>query len=161
MHHVSFSTEFEDMTRIETTVRGQPRVTRRTGLREGSVRLDRVESPRRLYDIHEASLAHFAANEPRRWCEDESIEGRLLASFARRMTSLCRLGYYWLDTEKAAYRPTWKGAILMTWHRRWPGRAILHVSRWWETQSVLRKIGMNQAVGRSRHRTAQKPASGP
>jgi hypothetical protein len=137
-----FSTEFADLTRLETGVGDMMRLFTQTRTRAGSLRLARVESLERLYQIHKASLAHFAANEPARWDENESVEGRLQAHAIRNVIDQAKAGHYWFDPDLGVFRLTWRGAILVTWNLRVPGRQIRLRSARSKAARVLREIGV-------------------
>jgi hypothetical protein len=135
-----FSTEFADLTRLETGVGDMMCLFTPAGTRAGSLRLARVESLERLYQIHEASLAHFAAHEPVRWDEKESVEGRLEANAIRNVIDQAKAGYYWFDPDPGVFRLTWRGAILATWNLRMPGRQMQLLSARITAARVLREI---------------------
>lgn len=48
--------------------------------------------------------------------ERKYLESNLTKDFAQQ----AELGFYYLNCENTKYRPTWKGAILMTWKQIWP-----------------------------------------
>jgi hypothetical protein len=135
-----FSTEFADLTRLETGVGDMMCLFTPAGTRAGSLRLARVESLERLYQIHEASLAHFAAHEPARWDESESVEGRLQANAIRNVIDQAKAGHYLFDPDLGVFRLTWRGAILVAWNLRSPGRQMRLRSARSNAARVLREI---------------------
>ena len=48
--------------------------------------------------------------------EVAEVEKSLARDYARQAEA----GYFYLDEEADVYRPTWKGAYLMTWTFLWP-----------------------------------------
>jgi hypothetical protein len=82
-----------------------------------------VREPALLYRIHQARLADAPA-APR---EDPFAGGDVAAvlrqGMLREITAQLEAGYVYVD-PRGAYRPTWKGAVLMTWRLLWPMKAI-------------------------------------
>jgi hypothetical protein len=51
-------------------------------------------------------------------------------------------GYYYLDESRGVFRPTWKGALLMTWRLLWPLRPLYRAWRRRPTRKLLRELGI-------------------
>jgi hypothetical protein len=68
--------------------------------------------------------------------EQEYLE----ASFIKDFVKQAELGYYYLDRSGTKYRPTLKGAILMTWKLIWPIGAFRKLLRSINAQNILREI---------------------
>ena len=52
------------------------------------------------------------------------VEGTLRQAVLREMGAQREAGYVYVDPGTGAYRPTWKGAALMTWRLLWPMKTI-------------------------------------
>jgi hypothetical protein len=84
-----------------------------------------VRDPVRLYRIYQALVAHrygALGREPADYRTDPG--GFLGAAMARELSQQVDTGYMWLDDRAEVYRPTWKGAFLMTWKLMQPFRDI-------------------------------------
>jgi hypothetical protein len=55
-------------------------------------------------------------------------------------------GYYYLDEARDIYRPTWKGAVLMTWRLLWPIRPLYRAWRRRPTHAFLRERGLHLEI---------------
>ena len=89
------------------------------------VRLRDVRDPVRLFRIYQALVARqYGAlrREPADYRTDPG--GFLGAAMARELGQQIDTGYLWLDDGAQVYRPTWKGAFLMTWKLMQPFRDI-------------------------------------
>jgi len=103
--------------------------------------LPQVQDNSRLYRINRAWL-HKAAPAGRPVLP---AEGREIASVAEEMAdSLARqvqLGFYYIDPALNRYRPTWKGAVLMTWKMCWPVKQIRKALRIRKDKRIVRRLG--------------------
>jgi hypothetical protein len=92
-----------------------------------------------LYEIHGKVVELLGTRS-----NETSLNGDpavFLNSFARKDLKLClERGYYYLDPTIEVYRPTWKGAIMMTWKDLWPGKPIRRAWRKHQTNRLLRKL---------------------
>jgi hypothetical protein len=59
---------------------------------------------------------------------------------ARDNVHQARAGYWYLDPRDGRYRPTWRGAALMTWKLAWPVGAIRRARRRGRTAALLRRL---------------------
>ena len=77
--------------------------------------LPQVRDPGRLHRIHQllAGRERAAGKEP--LPADGDWAGRLSEALTRTMQEQTRTDYMYFDTAQSAYRPTWKGAVLMSW----------------------------------------------
>lgn len=104
-----FETAFDDRTRLLTSNSRQVNIMPRVRIRDGSESFPKINNPRRLFEIHRASVAQFGGGairlEPaiadpveylrQKWREDS---GRFLET-----------GYYYHDAKREVYRPTCAG----------------------------------------------------
>jgi hypothetical protein len=63
------------------------------------------------------------------------------------LTHAVATGYYWIDERWGVYRPTWKGALLMTGKHAWPVRPIYRALRHRRTRGLLREAGVGGETG--------------
>jgi hypothetical protein len=87
-----------------------------------------VTGAARLYRLHQALVARFALGA-KVFRLDEEFQGDVAAAlnaWGREVMAghAVRTGYMYLSPEANVYRPTWKGAFLMTWKLMWPMKAI-------------------------------------
>ncbi len=84
-------------------------------------RLPAVEDPRELYEIHREAAAQFGGNTGRILLDGEEAIRTLNRSIQEDTARQIRTGYLYLDRASQCYRPTWKGAFLMTWKQVFKG----------------------------------------
>jgi hypothetical protein len=96
-----------------------------------------------LLEVHRARLArHGAPPVPALPAFDDGLPAHIRETAARIWETPLGLGFYTRDEAAGAYRPTWKGACLMTWGRLWPVGAIRHALRRRRAVRTLRALGM-------------------
>src|SRR5262249_15975703 len=99
--------------------------------------LDDIE---RLYRLHRRLASQAApgqaAGRPAPGAEFADVVRRLERDGAGGVES----GYGYLDAGGAGYRPTWKGALLMTWKVAWPVGALRRVLRRRQAAGLLRRL---------------------
>jgi len=76
--------------------------------------------PSELFQIHQAMVIQFGSHAPRKTRGKQRIEEFLAEGLIREIERQVAVGYYYPDESADVYRPTWKGAILMTWKSLWP-----------------------------------------
>jgi hypothetical protein len=82
-----------------------------------------VSDPARLHRVHEALAGRAGcAKEPLPTGAD--LVGRLSDAMTRTMQEQVQTGYMYFDAGARVYRPTWKGAALMSWKLLPPVRQI-------------------------------------
>jgi hypothetical protein len=52
-------------------------------------------------------------------------------------------GFYALDEVHEVVRPTWKGAVLVTWRLLWPVKPLFRARRRWATRRLLDRLGIS------------------
>ena len=112
--YVEFSTRYEDGRMIDTNNSAALDAFR--AVPEKTVnKFPTVEDPLELYALHQEIMREFAPSA-RKVLPDEGAELDYLANvLIEDYERQCRLGMLYLDPAAAAYRPTMKGALLMTW----------------------------------------------
>lgn len=88
--------------------------------------LPSVKNPRVLYRIHGAQARLHGGESVLRLDEDFAGDAVAYLQFAmmEELERACSAGYMRLDASAGVYRPTLKGAFLMTWREMWPIKAI-------------------------------------
>jgi hypothetical protein len=119
-----FSTDFADHTRLYTSNSRVLALEPRIRIREGSMRFPEIDDPRRLYEIHQATLAWYAAGAPRLAVAIDDPAEYLRAAFQNDIAKFTECGYYFVDTKRNVLRLTWRGAFLVTWKSLWPFKWI-------------------------------------
>jgi hypothetical protein len=97
---------------------------------------------RQLYQAHRGLVARHAPEEQ---CvlPSEGIEVPYLCSaIVKTLDKQVEYGYYYQDSKTGDYRPTWKGASLMTLRVAWPMRDIKLAALKTEAVQNLRSLGL-------------------
>jgi hypothetical protein len=117
--YVEFFTRFQDEVRVvtnnSTTLRVFAPVPGKT-----VVSVPQIDEADKLWRIHQAVLRVHGSLANKVAPLEGTVLESLQKSLTREMTGQVEAGYYYLDEDADAYRPTWKGAILMTWKLVWP-----------------------------------------
>jgi len=139
---LTFTTEFTDGTKLYTSNSRALGLLPRIGIREGSMSFPEIDDPRRLYAIHDASLAHFAGDGIR---VDQVIEDPaefLRTNYHKDVAKFAESGYYYLVEKRQVYRPTWKGSTLMAWKSLWPVKPVRELLWRRRAARLLRELGL-------------------
>lgn len=126
--YVEFSSELIDGTEISTNNSKEdgapvPLPWKRT------VQLDTERDAEELYHLHQRAVDAWATTAKR------SVDGvtdwseEIRRGMLREFDGFVEAGYYYLDESGDCYRPTWKGAFLMTWQQLWPMVALRRIGR--------------------------------
>jgi hypothetical protein len=124
--HVEFVTRFRDGRLVQTANAQQLSAF---PPQENSVNafLPSIQDARQLYHIHRAQVnLHGSGEKVLRLDEHFGGDAVRYMQFAliEELHSACRAGYMRLDASQSVYRPTVKGACLMTWQELWPLKNI-------------------------------------
>ena len=136
-----FSTEFADGTEVVTSNNRSPRIhpPRRSPF-HGFV-FPEVREAGRLLEIHHALVRRFEDGRIRIDPVSGDPDGYLSSrEFHRPLANHVECGYYYRDEDAGVQRPTWKGAILMTWKLLWPAKPIRFALRCARARRLLRKL---------------------
>lgn len=128
IRYLEFFTAFRTGTRLET--RNSRHLSRMPPVREKKVYIfPQITNPRQLLKIHRRLIERYAAYEeailPPMGEELESMRKEVIRDLQR----MRHMGYLVHDEMENAYRPTWKGAILMTLRIIWPLSSIRRMIR--------------------------------
>ncbi len=140
---LAFRTEFTDGTCLMTGNSGVASLFPRSArIREGSFSCPWVRNPNRLYQIHEASVAHYVSDGiPTPQGTSDPVEF-LRESVRREHAHFVEVGYVYLDEDRGVYRYTWKGATLGAWKLIWPIKPIRQWLRRRKAIRTLRELGL-------------------
>jgi hypothetical protein len=100
-----------------------------------------IKDPKRLFEIHRAiqDLDGHGSAEPAPGAD--GLEAVVIESMVKEFEAQTKTGYLFLAASGEYYRPTWKGAILMTWKLCWPVSAIIRGQRNRESAASLKRLG--------------------
>ena len=102
-----------------------------------------LDDPRRLLEAHRALVArHAPAGLARRYPPPGEFESYLLQAMQRELARQVPTGYLWLDDAGEFYRPTWKGALLMTWTLAWPVKPVRGWRHGRRARRLLAELGV-------------------
>ena len=126
--HVEFSTEFTDDTEICTNNSRvlsafAPVAYKRT------FQFPNVSQPDLLYRLHLNAIREFAQAPRKPLPAPEDLFDVVRRDLANEMAGQIDTGFLYLDEQNGVYRPTFKGALLMTWKNCWPATTIRRASR--------------------------------
>jgi hypothetical protein len=139
---LAFVTEFEDQTKLYTSNSRSLPLQPNIRVRDGSMLFPEIDDPRRLYEIHQATIASFGHDAVKlKGVIDDPIEF-LRTNFHCDVAKFAESGYYFLDAKRGIYRLTWKGAILMSWKNLWPVNWIRELRRRGQAARLLRKLSL-------------------
>jgi hypothetical protein len=109
-----------------------------------SIRLPMIRKPDRLYKLHQAAAKRHDESLGRVLRLEDEFRGDAVAYLARTMVeeleAQIETGYMYLAPGENVYRPTWKGAFLMTWGLIWPFSAIRRARRDANARQLLKEL---------------------
>ena len=141
--YVEFVSRYRDGTAVQTNNTEQlsafaprPHIT--------SIRLPMIRKPDRLYQLHQAAATRHNPSSRKVLRLEQEFRGDAVAYMARAMVEelegQIQTGYMYLSPGENVYRPTWKGAFLMTWALLWPFSAIRRARRDAKARRMLREL---------------------
>ena len=139
-----FSTEFDDGTKLVTSNSRQPVIMPRVRIRQGSEAFPKFTRPRRLFEIHQASVARYGGGATRLEPSIEDPVEYLRQRWRTESATFAETGYFYYDEKHDVYRPTWRGAYLMAWKLLWPVKPILGLIRKRRAARLLRELGLEK-----------------
>lgn len=84
------------------------------------LQFDRVKTAADLWRVHDRAAKEFGTGPKRPIPAKTAALDRLRAGMLKENTDQVAVGWLWYDEAADAFRPTWKGACLMTWKLAWP-----------------------------------------
>jgi hypothetical protein len=137
---LAFQTRFDDGTELATAnnqvTAGLPSLPGITVLW-----LPEVRDALQLLRVH-SQVRHRLGVDKRRRSVGQDPVAFLLEGQQRMFDHQVKTGYYYLDEARGVYRPTWKGAFLITWRLLWPIRPLFRAWRRRPTHRLLRELGV-------------------
>jgi hypothetical protein len=103
--------------------------------------LPEVRNPPALYRVHER-LRDAVGGTRGRIGVGPDPAGYLREGSARSQAAWVAAGYYRPDAARGVVRPTWKGAVLVTWRLTWPVKGLYRARRRRATRRLLDRLGI-------------------
>jgi hypothetical protein len=140
--YVEFVSHFRDGTVVHTNNAPQrgvfgPRPTHTAG------RFPMVKEAGRLYRLHEALVERHPSGVKRFRLDEEfagDAQAAVAAGLVEEMEAQLTTGYLYLSPQEKVFRPTWKGAFLMTWKLLWPAKAIRQLRQEREATRLMAEL---------------------
>jgi hypothetical protein len=138
--HVEFCTEFVSGEEISTQNCSFAFITKPHPMRQ-QFRFPEVKDPLMLYGLHRQVVErHRPRSEP--FVPTRGTEHLHAAhSYEKGMKRQEAFGYVYLDAASGAYRPTLKGAFLMSWKLVWPVKQLRESSAKRKAAELMRGMG--------------------
>jgi hypothetical protein len=136
-----FRTDFTDGTRLITAnTKTRTLVPSPARNREGSMSFPTVRHVSVLHQIHEEAIARYASDGLRKLPDLADLAAYLRSSTNEEHESWIEHGYYFLDEQEQAFRPTWKGSVLMGLRVSGPLKWLREHARRWRANRLLREL---------------------
>lgn len=139
--YTEFLTRFGGDRGLSTNNTGELMVTPRIPGRERET-FAMVQDAQRLYRVHTALAVRLQAGPPLPPPQGSALEDLLREGIERENEISVQAGYLWYDASAGKYRPTWKGAFLMTWQLLFPVKNLLLAARDRRAAALLRELGV-------------------
>jgi hypothetical protein len=141
---LQFTADFPDGVDIETTNSSVASVFPRKRLEEYCwvLKFPEITDPAKLYNVHRAAVRHVAPGRKGSLPEPGEEAKYLSAMMNKEKAILAEVGCMYLDERCGVYRPTWRGALMMTWKQLWPVNRIMRVRLNKENERLLDKLGI-------------------
>ncbi|WP_435011537.1 hypothetical protein P12x_002850 [Tundrisphaera lichenicola] len=132
-----FWTKFADGTQVITHNNVRPSLMPVPPKRRGFPFPD-VQDPARLLALHRRAIAEVGEFSARSPIIQEDPAPWILRTMAEEQEQLVKAGYFSFDEEAGVYRPTYRGAFVMTWKYLWPWGPIRKRIRLLRSRRLLR-----------------------
>ncbi len=140
--YVEFSTEFSDREELCTNNSSQLQAFIRTPGKK-MFQFPKVNDPGTLLKLHHyLSGIHFRNKTVVMVGRDNALK-YLKASITRDFIVQAELGFYYLDKDGEKFRPSWKGAILMTWKLVFPVNIIRKIWLNAKAKKIMKEAGFS------------------
>jgi len=139
--YIEFSNSFTDGTVVNTNNSSQSSAFARLAHKK-VLQVPEELSPLALYHIHTAMLEKFGRGKAKRSEDLRDLAAFLRGSVLKEFSGQFRSGYYYVSADRQWYKPTWKGACLMTWKLCWPMKAIRESAAKKERTELLQSLDL-------------------
>jgi hypothetical protein len=110
------------------------------------INADRIKDPLRLYALHRARVVRAETSHRRGVAKLLPQPGHeidyLRQEWRDDMARNVAVGYFRLDEPAGVYRPTFKGACLMTWRLLFPVKTLRRLAQRWQARRLVRELGL-------------------
>jgi hypothetical protein len=130
-----FSTEFANSPEINTNNSKVLSVFDNSNFKITSV-VPGLENPSLLYKVHK-SITSASRDEINELPLPERVAEELERDFDKTFRRQSEAGYFYKDESTATYRPTAKGALIMSWKLLWP---VGPIRKWQAKQNGARLV---------------------
>lgn len=137
VHYVEFCSSYDNDLEVNTNNSTQSTVFCRLPERQNHS-LPTIVDPAVLYAIHRNFTSGIAAS--RKPLPAGPIEGEVQQEWGRVLRRQAEVGYFKYDESDQTFRPTAKGAILMSWKLIWPVGAIRRMQARSESERLARTV---------------------
>lgn len=118
-YYVEFATDFADGFELCTNNSADESAYRPLPHKK-VLQFDRVKNAADLWRVHERATKEFGTGPKKPIPPRTAALDRLRSGMLKENTDQVAVGWLWFDEAADAFRPTWKGACLMTWKLAWP-----------------------------------------
>ena len=139
---LAFFTEFTDGTEVGTSNTLVPRIYPPLGPPIHWFVFPQLREADRLHAAHQALVGRVESGRLRRAPIGGDPDGYLNRTERRFLAHQLACGYYYLEEAAQLQRPTWKGAILISWKLLWPVKPIRREWRRWKAGRMIRALGL-------------------
>ncbi len=138
--HIEYSTRFDDGTVVDTNNSEELSAFKRPP-EQRIVSLPWVKDVRRLYRVHRAVIEREHSEKRKAWRLGADVAVFLREALIEENTKQLATGYLYRDAA-GDFRPTVKGALMMTWKNLPPFTQILKARRNQAGQRLLQELGV-------------------
>ncbi|MBI3831525.1 MAG: hypothetical protein HY291_18540 [Planctomycetes bacterium] len=139
--YVEFVTRFAGDHAVTTNNTGEISVTPKTPGRIKNA-FPMIPDTERLYRIHQAVVKREAPGDRKELPSRDGVGRMLTEGIAKEHAHGVAVGYLFFDPAANAFRPTWKGACLMTWKLCWPVKKWIKAARVRKAEALLRELSV-------------------
>ena len=138
---IEFCTGFADGTEVNTN-NGQYPSTFKTYPEKRIFKFPELHNPRLMYQLHRRLCANSAPGIKSLKAADGKEAFQLSYGAVKEIRKQAEFGYFYLDEKSNLFRPTWKGAFLMTWKLAWPVGQLRKVAIKSRARATMRSLGL-------------------
>ncbi len=143
---LAFLTEFTDGTCLITDNSENSIIYPPLFFRRGSMCFPWVSDPRRLYEIHEASVAYYAGDCIPSGPRIQDPAEYLRADQRRMLARIAEAGLLLHHATRPVYLLTFRGAFRVTWLHTWPIKPIWRGLRRRRARRILRELALDHLL---------------